>query len=72
MGAPGHNAAHAVLADLRGETGRDANQDSNGAPSRGLIDRMLETSWGARLGYLFARNRLTRRLTMRGARTRKR
>jgi phytoene dehydrogenase-like protein len=54
MGAPGHNAAKVVLADLSGETA-----PTNGAPrsrsSKGLIDKLMETETGRKVGYKVAR-----------------
>jgi phytoene dehydrogenase-like protein len=61
MGAPGHNAAQAVLADSSpgAETQPRAR---NGRTSKGLIDRLMETEVGRKAGYQVARQRAFRPL----------
>lgn len=56
-GAPGHNAAQAVLADLNGVTRRSATIQPAG---RDLMTRMMQSEQGLSLGYLFARSRFFR------------
>jgi phytoene dehydrogenase-like protein len=58
-GAPGRNAAHAVLADLSGNARNEQRQRS----SRGLLDHLMASDLGARVSYQIARNPLFRPLT---------
>lgn len=51
MGAPGHNAAHTVLADL----GREASRRHGRVPPPKLTDRVMRFDLGARLAYQAAR-----------------
>jgi phytoene dehydrogenase-like protein len=69
MGAPGHNAAKAVLADLTG-----VSQPVNGARrrSKGLVDRVMASEPGKRLGYELARRRAFRPFARAAARRRDR
>lgn len=63
-GMPGHNAAQRILADLAGRTGTRAGRDVAKAGS-GVVDRLLATDVGQRLGYQVARSRILRKLTER-------
>lgn len=51
MGAPGHNAAHTVLADL----GREPERRPGRVPGPKLTDRVMRIPGGARAAYLAAR-----------------
>ena len=66
MGAAGYNAARAMLAD----TGVAAPSPARGPRHRsaGLIDRVMETESGRRVGYRLARNRAFRPLARLAAR----
>ncbi|TGS71762.1 NAD(P)/FAD-dependent oxidoreductase [Mesorhizobium sp. M3A.F.Ca.ET.201.01.1.1] len=69
-GAPGHNAAQAVLADLSGAK-RQAPIAATKGTSANMITRMMQSERGLSLGYTFARNRVFRtfsRLAMRNRR----
>jgi hypothetical protein len=69
MGAAGHNAAQAVLADASdGATPQPAAR-RRGSPA--MIDRIMETEPGRRMGYRLARNRVFRPLAKLAARSRK-
>jgi phytoene dehydrogenase-like protein len=69
MGAPGHNAAKAVLG---GPAAKSAPK-RNGAGSRkkGLVERVMDTEKGRRLGYEVARRPAFRPLAKLAARQRK-
>src|SRR6185437_13070585 len=58
-GAPGRNAAHAVLADLSGI----ARDKQGQRPSRGLLDHLMASDLRSRVSYQIARNPLFRPLT---------
>jgi len=58
-GAPGRNAAHAVLADLSGIARDKQGQHA----SRGLLDHLMASDLGSRVSYQIARNPLFRPLT---------
>jgi len=66
-GAPGHNAAGAVLADLGGEL-TPASSPRPDARQKGLVDRLMETETGRRAGYALARQPALRPITKRAAR----
>jgi len=67
MGASGHNAAQAVLADAGGGgAARGSATPSRG--SRGLVDRIMDTKPGRKVGYRAARSRALRPLARRAAR----
>jgi phytoene dehydrogenase-like protein len=69
-GAPGHNAAHAVIADLKGE--RQQKPGTKKAASKaGMVDRILDTSVGQNLGYKIAKSRTLRALTGKAAKVKK-
>jgi phytoene dehydrogenase-like protein len=59
IGGPGHNAAQVVIDDLEG---RVRDRERNGAIVRGpsILDRVMKTETGAKLGYQFARSRAFR------------
>ncbi len=65
-GAPGHNAADVVLADLGGRT--PASSRPAEARQKGLVDRLMETGTGRRAGYALARQPALRPITKRAAR----
>ena len=70
IGAPGHNAAQTVLADLEGRTGERSKVRSM---ERGgsFVDRIMASERGANVGYLFARSRAFRTFARLSMRTRK-
>jgi phytoene dehydrogenase-like protein len=63
-GAPGHNAAHRILADLAGlqETRQVRERDSFGGGGT-VVDAMMKTRVGQKVGYMVARSRLFRSFT---------
>jgi phytoene dehydrogenase-like protein len=60
MGAPGHNAAKAILG---GPAASTSPAGSAGGARKGVIDRVMETKQGRRLGYEIARRPAFRPLT---------
>jgi phytoene dehydrogenase-like protein len=70
-GAPGHNAAQRILADLAGrrEETLVRTRDSFGG-SGTMVDSMMKTRVGQKVGYLVARSRLFRSFTDKMNRTR--
>jgi phytoene dehydrogenase-like protein len=68
-GAPGHNAAHRIMADLAGAGEARVGRGSDAAPAGGLVSTILQTAAGRRLGYSVARSRVFRKLTARLNRT---
>jgi hypothetical protein len=59
-GAPGHNAAKRVLADLAGNAEPLRRHTDL---SKSLVDQMLETGYGKELGYRVARSKALRSAT---------
>jgi phytoene dehydrogenase-like protein len=70
-GAPGHNAAGAIIADLRGESRKPAAGKRGKSSKAGVVDRLLDTAIGQELGYKIAKGRTLRGLTAKAAKTRK-
>jgi phytoene dehydrogenase-like protein len=68
MGAPGHNAAKAILSDLGAGTAGPVPARPNGKRERGLVDRLMETEVGRRAGYALARQPALRPIAKRAAR----
>jgi phytoene dehydrogenase-like protein len=66
MGAPGHNAAVAVLDDLAGD--HQTARRVDGGIRKSVVDRVMETDLGARVGYELARSRAFRPFARRAAR----
>ena len=66
-GAPGHNAAHVVLADL-GTGHAAATRPRAGGAQKGLVGRMMETQPGRRAGYALARQPALRPIAKRATR----
>ncbi len=60
-GAPGHNAAMRVLADVRGEHGVRQERKRNSGNS--LVNDLLDTRFGQLLGYQVAKSRGLRAIT---------
>ncbi len=60
-GAPGHNAAMRVLADLRGLHAE--RQIRTRAGGKTMIDSIMDTDFGQRLGYQIAKSRGLRSIT---------
>ena len=60
-GAPGHNAAMRILADLKGE--RSVRQVRTRAGGKTIIDSFMETGLGQKLGFQIAKSRGLRSLT---------
>lgn len=67
-GAPGHNAARRVLADMAGDT---APLHRHTELSSSLVDSLLSTEMGKTLGYQVAQSRLMRSATRLFSKTRK-
>jgi len=63
-GAPGHNAAHRVLADLAGRYELTTKR-SKSESSQGILGQVLKTEIGQRLGYQVASSRIFRTLVER-------
>ncbi|MGW5151830.1 phytoene desaturase family protein [Rhodococcus koreensis] len=62
MGANGHNAAQVVIADLNGTAAPTAARAIRPTQRVGLIERVMETRGGKKLGYLFATQPAFRKL----------
>ena len=60
-GAPGHNAAMRILADLKGE--RSVRQVRTRAGGKTIVDSIMETDFGQKFGYQVARSRGLRSIT---------
>jgi phytoene dehydrogenase-like protein len=71
MGAPGHNAALTVLGDLKGETETGEDRSKVKKSRQGLVDRIMKTPTGRKLGYKVARSRAMRPITALATKTRK-
>lgn len=69
-GAPGHNAAKTVIADLDGKAPAKRKPKS-AAYGKSIIDRVMETETGASLGYQFARSRAFRSISQLALKTSK-
>lgn len=63
-GAPGHNAAQRILADRAGRSSEKIARETE-PYSQGLLDEILGTSVGQKLGYQVARSRMFRSMTER-------
>jgi phytoene dehydrogenase-like protein len=70
MGANGHNAAKAVLADAGIAATRQSVPTAAAAAQNGLMDRAMGTTLGRRVGYELARQPALRRVVRRLARSR--
>jgi len=57
MGAPGHNAAHAVLADQGVTVARTASPNR---ANKGFVEQVMSTEVGSRAGYALARRSVFR------------
>ena len=68
-GAPGHNAAHRILADLAGEHELAATRAKASQGQGAVIGGLLNTELGQKLGYQIARSRVFRTLSERLNRT---
>ena len=68
-GAPGHNAAMRILADAKGE--HDVRQVRTRAGGKTIIDSIMETRLGQKMGYQIAKSRGLRSLTSRLSKTRR-
>jgi phytoene dehydrogenase-like protein len=65
-GAPGHNAAQRILADLQGRAAqRLVRERSAFGGGGGLVNALLNTAVGRKLGYQVARSRLFLSVTQR-------
>jgi phytoene dehydrogenase-like protein len=69
MGASGHNAAKVVIADLDGTPGPTPLRSNGRAPRAGVIDRVMETKAGKKLGYTVATQPAFRRIVKFAARS---
>jgi len=63
-GAPGHNAAHRILADLEGRPGERVARRVE-PYEQGVLNGLLKTAVGQTLGYKVARSRLFRAVSKR-------
>jgi phytoene dehydrogenase-like protein len=61
-GAPGHNAAHRILADFQGRRDERIARHAE-AYDQGVLDGLLKTSVGQKFGYQVARSRVFRSVT---------
>lgn len=68
-GAPGHNAAHRILADLAGEYDASATREKQNQGQGAVVGGLLNTQIGRKLGYQIARSRVFRTLSERLNRT---
>ena len=68
-GAPGHNAAMRILADARDE--HDVRQVRTRAGGKTMIDSLMDTKLGQKIGFQVAKSRSLRSLTSQFAKTRK-
>ena len=64
-GAPGHNAARRVLADLAGEEDTALAREKRAQIGDGIVGNILKTELGQKLGYRIARSRTFRSLSER-------
>jgi hypothetical protein len=71
MGAPGHNAALTVLSDLKGEGEETEARPQAKKSGQSLVDRIMKTPMGRKLGYKVARSRALRPITAMATKTRK-
>jgi phytoene dehydrogenase-like protein len=63
MGASGHNAAQVVLADLDGTAAPTSTRPRTSAgPRAGLVERVMQTKAGKKLGYLVASQPMFRKV----------
>lgn len=69
MGASGHNAAKVVIADLNGTPAPKAVRSNGSAPRPGVIDRVMETKAGKKLGYTVASSPAFRKVVKFAARS---
>jgi len=69
-GAPGHNAAQRILADLQGRVGERLVRERAAFGGGGLAGALMNTAVGRKLGYQIARSRLFRSVTQRLSRNR--
>ena len=60
-GAPGHDAAMRILADLKGE--QSVRQVRTRAGGKTMIDSFMETGLGQKVGFQIAKSRTLRSLT---------
>lgn len=64
-GAPGHNAAHRILADLAGEYDVVASRTRESTAQAAVVSGIMRTEVGQRVGYEIARSRVFRTLSQR-------
>lgn len=64
-GAPGHNAAHRILADIGRLAAKPAKSPAE--HRAGVVDRILATQLGRELGYKVAKSKALRKLTEKAA-----
>ena len=64
-GAPGHNAAHRILADLAGEYDIAASRTRERGAQGAVVGSIMRTEVGQRVGYEIARSRVFRTLSER-------
>ena len=70
IGAPGHNAAQTVIAELDGvPMPQQARSQIRRGPS--ILDKIINTSSGSSIGYMFARSRAFRTFARFGMKSRK-
>ncbi|TGT71945.1 MULTISPECIES: NAD(P)/FAD-dependent oxidoreductase [unclassified Mesorhizobium] len=68
-GAPGHNAAMRILADLRGDM--NVRQVRTRAGGKTLIDSIMDTGIGQKVGFQVAKSRGLRAITKRFSKTKR-
>ena len=64
-GAPGHNAAHRILADLAGQYDIAASRTRESGARGAVVGSIMRTEVGQRVGYEIARSRVFRTLSER-------
>ena len=68
-GAPGHNAAKRILADVKGK--HDERQFRERAGGKSVVDSIMDTDIGQKIGFQIAKSRGLRSLTSQFSKTKK-
>jgi hypothetical protein len=69
MGASGHNSAKVVIADLDGAPGPKALRSNGSASRAGVIEKVMDTKAGKKLGYTVATKPAFRKIVKFAARS---